>query len=82
MELVFIMLRLSTSTQGYLVGNPLTGDKIDDNSQIPHSHSFGIISDQLYEVLSYLQPSNAITPMRDFFSSIQIVHKVGCRDKL
>lgn len=35
--------------KGYLVGNPLTGDKIDDNSRIPYCHSFGIISDQIYE---------------------------------
>ena len=36
--------------QGYIVGNPATGDKFDENSRIPFSHSFGIISDQLYEV--------------------------------
>ncbi|TVU45248.1 hypothetical protein EJB05_04727, partial [Eragrostis curvula] len=37
--------------KGYLVGNPVTGDKIDKNSRIPTSHSFGIISDQLYEAV-------------------------------
>jgi hypothetical protein len=36
--------------QGYLVGNPVTGDDIDRNSQIPYAHSHGIISDQQYEV--------------------------------
>ena len=40
--------------QGYIVGNPATGDKIDENYRIPFSHSFGIISDQLYEVCLFL----------------------------
>ncbi|EEC76119.1 hypothetical protein OsI_13386 [Oryza sativa Indica Group] len=35
--------------QGYIVGNPITGSKIDDNFKIPYSHGVGIISDQLYE---------------------------------
>uniref|UniRef100_A0A0D3FNM3 carboxypeptidase D n=1 Tax=Oryza barthii TaxID=65489 RepID=A0A0D3FNM3_9ORYZ len=34
---------------GYIVGNPITGSKIDDNFKIPYSHGVGIISDQLYE---------------------------------
>ncbi|OEL34494.1 Serine carboxypeptidase-like 16, partial [Dichanthelium oligosanthes] len=52
--------------KGYLVGNPLTGDKIDDNSRIPYSHSFGIISDQLYEDAvtnckgDYVNPANKL----------------------
>ena len=36
--------------QGYLVGNPLTGENIDTSSQVPYAHGVGIISDQLYEV--------------------------------
>ena len=36
--------------QGYIVGNPVTGDQIDTNSRIPYAHSHGIISDQQYEV--------------------------------
>uniref|UniRef100_A0A0D3FNM7 carboxypeptidase D n=1 Tax=Oryza barthii TaxID=65489 RepID=A0A0D3FNM7_9ORYZ len=35
--------------KGYIVGNPITGSKIDDNFKIPYSHGVGIISDQLYE---------------------------------
>ncbi|CAL4905204.1 unnamed protein product [Urochloa decumbens] len=35
--------------KGYLVGNPVTGEKIDMNSRIPYAHSHGIISDQQYE---------------------------------
>ncbi|RCV41071.1 hypothetical protein SETIT_9G106700v2 [Setaria italica] len=52
--------------KGYLVGNPLTGDKIDDNSRIPYCHSFGIISDQIYEAAlincrgDYVNPTNKL----------------------
>ncbi|RLN43294.1 hypothetical protein C2845_PM01G29430 [Panicum miliaceum] len=54
------------SEGGYIVGNPATGDKIDENSKIPYSHSFGIISDQLYEAAvincdgDYANPTNKL----------------------
>jgi hypothetical protein len=38
--------------QGYLVGNPVTGESIDDDSKVPYAHGVGIISDQLYEVFN------------------------------
>jgi hypothetical protein len=38
--------------QGYLVGNPSTGEIIDISSKVPYAHGVGIISDQLYEVTS------------------------------
>ena len=41
-------------SQGYLVGNPATGEKIDLNSEVPYAHRVGIISDQLYEVINLL----------------------------
>lgn len=37
--------------QGYLVGNPVTGESIDFDSRVPYAHGVGIISDQLYEVI-------------------------------
>ncbi|KAL6843503.1 hypothetical protein ACP4OV_026565 [Aristida adscensionis] len=52
--------------KGYIVGNPVTGNKIDYNSKIPYSHSFGIISDQLYEAAvtncegDYANPRNKL----------------------
>ncbi|KAL6843502.1 hypothetical protein ACP4OV_026564 [Aristida adscensionis] len=52
--------------KGYIVGNPITGNKIDYNSKIPYSHSFGIISDQLYEAAvtncegDYANPRNKL----------------------
>ncbi|KAM3388945.1 hypothetical protein ACQJBY_011213 [Aegilops geniculata] len=38
--------------KGYIVGNPATGERIDESSKVPFAHGFGIISDQLYELLS------------------------------
>ncbi|KAF7017869.1 hypothetical protein CFC21_031226 [Triticum aestivum] len=38
--------------KGYLLGNPATGERIDESSKVPFAHGFGIISDQLYELLS------------------------------
>jgi hypothetical protein len=51
-----------SSPQGYVVGNPATGDMIDESSKVPFAHGFGIISDQLYEVteltwIHYSRPS-------------------------
>ncbi|OEL38432.1 hypothetical protein BAE44_0000549, partial [Dichanthelium oligosanthes] len=50
---------------GYLIGNPVTGPKFDQNYIIPAAHGFGIISDQLYEVLKnckgdYVNPANKL----------------------
>uniref|UniRef100_A0ACD5ZXS1 Uncharacterized protein n=1 Tax=Avena sativa TaxID=4498 RepID=A0ACD5ZXS1_AVESA len=36
--------------KGYLVGNPATGESIDEESRVPFLHGTGIISDQLYEL--------------------------------
>lgn len=36
--------------QGYIVSNPFTDENLDTNSRVTFSHSFGIISDQQYEV--------------------------------
>ena len=37
--------------QGYLIGNPATGELVDLNSRVPYAHGIGIISDELYEVI-------------------------------
>uniref|UniRef100_A0A0D9VYK5 carboxypeptidase D n=1 Tax=Leersia perrieri TaxID=77586 RepID=A0A0D9VYK5_9ORYZ len=39
----------SYAGKGYIVGNPITGSKIDYNFNVAYSHGVGIISDQLYE---------------------------------
>jgi len=45
-----VLIQSFTLLQGYLVGNPVTDSRFDENFVIPASHGFGIISDQLYEV--------------------------------
>uniref|UniRef100_M8BLW1 Serine carboxypeptidase-like protein 9 n=1 Tax=Aegilops tauschii TaxID=37682 RepID=M8BLW1_AEGTA len=40
------------SRQGYLVGNPFTGSDYDRNFRAQYAHGVGIISDQLYELIS------------------------------
>ncbi|XP_042417415.1 serine carboxypeptidase-like 17 isoform X2 [Zingiber officinale] len=37
--------------QGYLIGNPFTGENIDENSKIPYAHGMGIISDDFFEMI-------------------------------
>uniref|UniRef100_A0ACD5X5L9 Uncharacterized protein n=1 Tax=Avena sativa TaxID=4498 RepID=A0ACD5X5L9_AVESA len=37
--------------KGYLVGNPITGERVDAESRVPFLHGTGIISDQLYETI-------------------------------
>ena len=39
--------------QGYLIGNPVTGEAIDVDSRIPYAHNMGIISDEMYEVMHF-----------------------------
>ncbi|XP_072973692.1 serine carboxypeptidase-like 7 [Typha angustifolia] len=52
--------------KGYLVGNPVTGEKIDKSFRVPYAHGVGIISDQIYELAQkhcegedYEEPSSA-----------------------
>ncbi|MBA0863817.1 hypothetical protein Goshw_026256 [Gossypium schwendimanii] len=39
---------VTQSLQGYLVGNPATGSKYDDNSKIPFYNRMALISDEFY----------------------------------
>uniref|UniRef100_A0A0D9XRN2 Uncharacterized protein n=1 Tax=Leersia perrieri TaxID=77586 RepID=A0A0D9XRN2_9ORYZ len=61
------VVRPTLNLKGYLVGNPGTGESIDHDSAVPFSHGFGIISDQLYEMImehckgeDYDNPKNEI----------------------
>ncbi|XP_028550329.1 serine carboxypeptidase-like 11 [Dendrobium catenatum] len=48
--------------KGYLVGNPVTGERIDISSQVPHAHGLGIISDELFKFLSEINIYNILEP--------------------
>ncbi|URD90649.1 serine carboxypeptidase-like [Musa troglodytarum] len=37
--------------KGYLIGNPVTGENFDENSQVPYAHGVGIISDGIFEMI-------------------------------
>ncbi|KAG6493175.1 hypothetical protein ZIOFF_048152 [Zingiber officinale] len=47
--------------QGYLIGNPFIGEKVDENSKIPYAHGMGIISDDFFECRLKPLPSLAST---------------------
>ncbi|XP_022633239.1 serine carboxypeptidase-like 11 isoform X3 [Vigna radiata var. radiata] len=54
-----IGLQPPINLQGYLLGNPLTTRK-EKNEQIPFAHGMGLISDELYECLSGIDPYNIL----------------------
>lgn len=71
--------------KGYLVGNPVTDSRFDENFVIPASHGFGIISDQLYEAAvehckgDYVNPANklcaeVLLTINDLLSEIPKAH--------
>ncbi|URD95772.1 serine carboxypeptidase-like [Musa troglodytarum] len=37
--------------QGYVIGNPFTGEKIDLNARVPFAHGMGIISDDFFKLI-------------------------------
>ncbi|CAL9083450.1 unnamed protein product [Musa textilis] len=37
--------------QGYVIGNPVTGEKIDLNARVPFAHGMGIISDDFFKLI-------------------------------
>ncbi|EMS52863.1 Serine carboxypeptidase-like 19 [Triticum urartu] len=66
-------------SMGYIVGNPATGERIDESSKVPFAHGFGIISDQLYETIlghcqgqDYKNPTNVLCAkaLRTFHSQV------------
>lgn len=48
------MLMVS-SFQGYVIGNPGTGEWFDSGFFVQFAHGMGIISDQLYQVFYFMQ---------------------------
>ncbi|XP_044368304.1 serine carboxypeptidase-like 2 isoform X6 [Triticum aestivum] len=46
--------------KGYLIGNPITEPKFDKNFQVQGAHGFGIISDQIYELISEIADAHVL----------------------
>uniref|UniRef100_M4ETQ7 Uncharacterized protein n=1 Tax=Brassica campestris TaxID=3711 RepID=M4ETQ7_BRACM len=44
--------------KGYILGNPITQIKSEDNSKIPYAHGMALISDELYESLKRICKGN------------------------
>ncbi|CDP08179.1 unnamed protein product [Coffea canephora] len=42
-------LKPRMSVEGYMVGNPLTDSRKDENWKVPYAHRLGLISDEYYE---------------------------------
>ncbi|WOK95598.1 serine carboxypeptidase-like 12 [Canna indica] len=52
--------------QGYIIGNPSTGERVDENSRVPFAHGMAIISNSFYKLTQrscqgqdYTNPTNA-----------------------
>jgi len=71
--------------KGYMVGNPITDPRFDENFKIPSAHGFGIISDQIYETAvkkckgDYINQSNqmcvdVLHTVNNLISEISIEH--------
>ncbi|KAM0949956.1 putative peptidase S10, serine carboxypeptidase, alpha/Beta hydrolase [Dioscorea sansibarensis] len=72
--------------KGYLIGNPITGEVIDKNAQVPYAHNMGIISDEIYESTTiscegedYENPTNAecakkLQVVKKYFDEINMKH--------
>ncbi|VAI82871.1 unnamed protein product [Triticum turgidum subsp. durum] len=56
--------------KGYLVGNPITDPKFDENFQVPAAHGFGIISDQIYEAAMQHCKGDYVNPVNQMCAEV------------
>ncbi|VAI02070.1 unnamed protein product [Triticum turgidum subsp. durum] len=61
--------------KGYLVGNPITDPKFDENYKIPSAHGFGIISDQIYESAVKNCKGDYVTPVNEM--CVEVLHIIN-----
>ncbi|KAF8030984.1 hypothetical protein BT93_D0234 [Corymbia citriodora subsp. variegata] len=73
--------------QGYVLGNPITDPRFDQNAPVPFAHGMGLISDELYESLkrtcrehyqfselSDVECTNDLTAFYQCISGLQTAH--------
>ncbi|VAI02058.1 serine carboxypeptidase-like 13 isoform X4 [Triticum aestivum] len=61
--------------KGYMVGNPITDPKFDENYKIPSAHGFGIISDQIYESAVKNCKGDYVTPVNKM--CVEVLHTIN-----
>ncbi|XP_044980223.1 serine carboxypeptidase-like 13 isoform X3 [Hordeum vulgare subsp. vulgare] len=61
--------------KGYMVGNPITDPKFDENYKIPSAHGFGIISDQIYETAVKICNGDYINPVNE--KCVEVLHTIN-----
>ncbi|EMS49641.1 Serine carboxypeptidase-like 6 [Triticum urartu] len=61
--------------EGYMVGNPITDPKFDENYKIPSSHGFGIISDQIYESAVKNCKGDYVNPVNEM--CVEVLHTIN-----
>ncbi|KAH0464263.1 hypothetical protein IEQ34_007049 [Dendrobium chrysotoxum] len=59
--------------QGYMIGNPATGELIDFNARVPFAFGMGIISDELYQgtVKEWQRCNHGLNYTKDISSSLK-----------
>ncbi|CAN6171802.1 unnamed protein product [Urochloa humidicola] len=67
-------MKFVPNLKGYLVGNPLTGESVDVTSKVPYAHGFGLISDQLFELVSEVDMGNILINKCVFASPVPNVN--------
>ncbi|XBH54335.1 hypothetical protein VPH35_076662 [Triticum aestivum] len=60
---------------GYMVGNPITDPKFDENYKIPSAHGFGIISDQIYESAVKNCKGDYVNPVNEM--CVEVLHTIN-----
>ncbi|KAK8264200.1 hypothetical protein V6Z12_D12G093600 [Gossypium hirsutum] len=65
--------------QGYLVGNPATGSKYDDNSKIPFYNRMPLISDEFYKAIYPSAKRNCKEEYVEADMSVQKILKLSQR---
>ncbi|CAH8337123.1 unnamed protein product [Eruca vesicaria subsp. sativa] len=79
----YVCCKPPINIQGYILGNPITDIKWEDNYKIPYAHGMALISDELYESLKRIckgNYGNVSSRTTECLEHIEIYNK--CTEKL